>query len=121
MQIIDWECKGNVIRFYLGEDNLNDYWGDDWNDIPYEHNAGRVYEEFIKGYIDVIIPFDNQVYEPCNDYSNSPYCKEDMIKRKIPCVVIATPGDIGDDWNYGFNKAVANPNTKKYYFGDKIS
>lgn len=24
-------------------ENLEDQWGDDWNDAPYEHNAGRPY------------------------------------------------------------------------------
>ena len=39
MKIIGWDRKGNVVRFALGDDNL-EYWsGDDWNDSPYEHNA----------------------------------------------------------------------------------
>ena len=43
MKIIDFECTGNVVRFYLGKDNEKDYHGDDWNDTPYECNAGTVY------------------------------------------------------------------------------
>lgn len=42
MQIIDMEKKGNVVRFYLGENGKQ--WGDDWNDAPYDCNAGTVYE-----------------------------------------------------------------------------
>lgn len=39
MKIIGWNRKGNVVRFALGDDNL-EYWsGDDWNSSPYEHNA----------------------------------------------------------------------------------
>ena len=48
MKIIDFDKKGNVVRFYLGEDVCNDYWGDDWNDAPYEHNAGTVYNRYVK-------------------------------------------------------------------------
>jgi hypothetical protein len=120
MKIIDWERKGNVVRFYLGDDDCKDYRGDDWNDAPYEHNAGRVYDEFIKGHADINIPFDYEVYEPADGCANSPYCKNDMRERKVPCIVVAKTEDVGSDWNYGFNKAVANPNTRKYYFGDKI-
>ena len=36
MKIIDWDRKGNVLRLYLGEDRLEDWWGDDWDDRPYE-------------------------------------------------------------------------------------
>lgn len=39
MKIIDFERKGNLVRFYLGDDDLAEWWGDDWNDTPYEHNA----------------------------------------------------------------------------------
>lgn len=44
MKIIDFERKGNLVRFYLGDDDLHDWSGDDWNDTPYEYNAGQVYE-----------------------------------------------------------------------------
>ena len=57
MKIIDFSKKGNVVRFYLGEDNCKDYWGDDWNDFPYEHNAGCVYDEYIAGIVDIAFPF----------------------------------------------------------------
>ena len=71
-KIIDFEVKGNVVRFYLGNKtdewgwtnkNYKDrngntpdwlkpndtYYGDDWDDVPYEHNAGLVYDKFVKG------------------------------------------------------------------------
>ena len=53
MQIIDFEKKGNVGRFYLG-DATKPYWGDDWYDRPYNTNASRVYDKFIKGHC---VPF----------------------------------------------------------------
>ena len=34
------------------------YYGDDWDDAPYEHNAGTVYEWFVKGYIDIFEMID---------------------------------------------------------------
>lgn len=42
------------MRFYLGDDNLTEWYGDDWDDTPYECNAGEVYGEYVKGYRDVV-------------------------------------------------------------------
>ena len=53
MKIIDWEAKGNVVRYFLGADDLESWYGDDWDDVPYEHNAEQVYDQFVKGYMDV--------------------------------------------------------------------
>ena len=33
--------SGNVMYF---TDNFKNQWGDDWDDAPYEHNAGEPYE-----------------------------------------------------------------------------
>lgn len=30
MKIIDFERKGNLVRFYLGDDDLVEWYGDDW-------------------------------------------------------------------------------------------
>jgi len=85
MKIIDWERKGNLIRFILGNDDLKDWWGDDWNDVPYEHNAGRVYDEFISGYKVVVVPWEYNIYEP-KDLGQ--YSKNDMKSRNIPMLII---------------------------------
>ena len=68
MKIIDFEKKGNLVRFWLGTDDCSDYWGDDWDDAPYEHNAGYVYSEYVTGYIDYVFPFETLVLEPCDDW-----------------------------------------------------
>lgn len=114
LEIIDWERKGNLIRFYLGKNGKQ--YGDDWNDIPYEHNAGSVYEEFIQGYKDIIVPFEQDVFEPCDGHVNSHYCKEDMIERKVPCIVVVS----SSAWHHTFEQALADDKSRKYYFGDKL-
>lgn len=90
MKIIDADNKGNVIRVYFGEDSLGkDYYGDDWDDNPYEDNAGRVYDNFISAYVDVYVPFSYGVRtarDQVNSY-NSPWCKDDF-KRGIPYLSI---------------------------------
>ena len=91
MKIIDFEKRGNVIRFYCGKDDCDDYWGDDWNDRPYEHNAERVYSEYIEEYIDVAVDMDYHVMEPADDWrynNNTPFSKEDMKKRSVPCIIM---------------------------------
>ena len=142
MKIIDFEKKGNVVRFYLGEKTedwgwtrpdytingktpgwlkpSDSYYGDDWDDRPYEHNAGQVYEEFIKGYKDIAFDFDDLVLEPCCGAYNSSWCKDDMVARKVPCI-IAVPKEVyKDSWDDGFDIWVGADGIKKYYFGDEM-
>lgn len=124
MKIIDFDKKGNLVRFYLGYDNCNDYWGDDWNDTPYEHNAGPVYDTYIKEYIDVCFPFDSVVLEPQNDWrcrGNSNYCKADMKDGIVPCIIVI-PKEVAKD-NYcddEFGCWVGAKNIEKFYFNDDV-
>lgn len=120
MQIIDMEKKGNLVRFYLGENGKQ--WGDDWNDYPYEYNSGRVYDEYIKGIKDVAFSFDDVVLEPCDGANNSRISKQDMIKRKVPCLIVVPKSlNEGDFWTYeNFNHWIGVKGVKKYYFGDEM-
>ena len=144
MKIIDFAKKGNVVRFYLGEKTgkwgwtnpgyvddsgrtpswlkPNDiYYGDDWDDTPYEHNAGMVYEEFIQGYRDIAFGFDDLVLEPCDDVcNNSRWCKNDMRNRCVPCIIVVSKNIRGDTWNEGFSRWVGVDGIKKFYFGDEM-
>lgn len=122
LKIIDFEKKGNVVRFYLGDRDCDDYWGDDWNDRPYEHNAGLVYDRFVVNTLDLAFPFDSLVLEPCDGTINSEHSKEDMKKKLVPCLLIVPPAiaeDIGwrfDDFQYW----VGNAQALRIYFGDNI-
>lgn len=120
MKIIDFEKKGNVVRFYLGSDNDLEYWGDDWNDRPYDCNAGTVYSEYIKGYRDIVFPFDDLVLEPCEGVLNCNYSKEDMKKRVVPCIIVVPKHIRGDGWCWDerFDHWVGSSEVKKFYFGD---
>ena len=110
LKVIDFERKGNVVRLYLGVGT--DYWGDDWDDIPYEHNAGTVYDKYVRGYVDVAFPFNMLVCEPSDNWTrNSRWSKDDMKKRKVPCIVVT-------DDNDSFSTAMADESSRKIYFGD---
>jgi hypothetical protein len=119
-KIIDFERKGNVVRFYLGADDCSDYWGDDWNDAPYDCNAGTVYDEYVTGVKDVAFPFDSLVLEPSSEsYGASRYfSKEDMKKRVTPCIIVVPKDVHGEKWAYGFDDWIGADNIKKIYFGD---
>jgi hypothetical protein len=125
MQVIDFKRKGNVVRFYLGEKTpgwgwtrsdytrngttpdwlkpSDRYYGDDWDDRPYEHNAGQVYEEFIKGYKDIAFDFDDFVLEPCCGTHNSRWCKDDMVTRRVPCIIVVPKEVHQDSWDDSFD------------------
>ena len=107
-EIIDWERKGNLVKFYLGKNG--EQWGDDWNDVPWECNAGRVYDEYIEGYEIIVIPFDCHVYEPERFFS-----KKDLINRIVPCIIASKK------YSNTFQEALRDEKAKMYYFGDTIS
>lgn len=130
MKIIDFNRKGNVVRFYLGDDDCKDYWGDDWNDRPYEDNAGTVYEQYVKGYKDMSFPFDALVLEPCTNEYSSHYSKEEMKRRLVPCIVVipaeaVKPHMDGDGWlnswvDDRFSRWVGSSEACRFYFGDPM-
>ena len=121
MKIIDFEKKGNVVRFYLGADDLKEWWGDDWDDTPYEHNAETVYEEYVSGHRDIAFPFDSLVIEPCEGTINSDWCKKDMIARRVPCIIVV-PKELAHLSWYGqdFAHWVGVDGIQRYYFGDRM-
>ena len=121
MKIIDFAKKGNVVRFFLGNDDLTEWYGDDWNDTPYEYNAEQVYDQYVSGYRDIAFPFDSLVIEPCEGTNNSEWCKDDMRERKVPCIIVV-PKEINDDSWYGqdFNHWIGVDGIQRYYFGDKM-
>ena len=118
MQIIDFEKKGNVVRFYLGKNG--EQYGDDWNDAPYEYNADRVYDEYIEGYKDLCFPFDSLVLEPCDGVYNSRWCKEDMRDRKVPCVIVVPKKIHNNSYMDSFGDFIGAEGIEKYYFGDEM-
>lgn len=94
MKVLDLERKGNLIRFFLGSDYLNKWYGDDWDDVPYELNAGPVYDSFVKVEVDVVLPYDTSIIDACEvsyseelynyNASHEEYCKYDYIYSDKP-------------------------------------
>ncbi len=118
--IIDCRKKGNIVRFYLGNDP--DYWGDDWDDRSYEHNCGQVYDEYVLGYKDVVFPFEYSVLEPSDGCSESHYSREDFKKGIVPCIIAIDNSKYADIyWEVeDFNRALGYKDIQKFYFGDTM-
>lgn len=116
MKILDFECFGNIIKLYLGETTVGIF-GDDWNDTPYEHNAGTVYDRFYTDTVEIAFPLSTSVFEPCFGYSNSPYCKKDFLFRKVPFLLF---GQLDETWKYHDYEELLEtaPSLHKLYIGD---
>ena len=91
MKIIDFEKRGNLVRLYLGSDSVDDYWGDDWDDAPYEYNAGKVYDKYISAYIDLAFDWKYYVYEQ-SENSFEELSKEDF-KNGFPFLTVNDKDD----------------------------
>ena len=110
-EILDFEKEDNIVTYYLGHKDekwgwtnknykdeegktpdwlkpSDDFYGDDWNDIPYEHNAGKVYDEFVYSSRIYVYDFDYIIVEPSDGEINSKYSKNDFKARKVPCIIV---------------------------------
>lgn len=87
---------------YFTRLNLLDQWGDDWNDVPYEHNAEEPYEDTEGDIIKVPFAFIGQDdgegyfstyplgYKLPKDYGggNSPWSVEDINLGAVPWLFV---------------------------------
>ena len=123
MKVIDFCKNGNVVRLYLGADDCSDYWFDDGDDAPYEHNAGIVYDEYVEGFVEFAFPLEHVVQEPADDFiydCNSPFCKEDFKKRVAPCIIVVK--NCEDSWKVSYSKYAGSQSDDvlKIYYEDNI-
>lgn len=117
MKIIDARIRGNVVRFFLGKDDLEKWWGDDWDDCPYEHNCSEVYDEYVSETVDVAFSLDWYVSEPCKGVCNSDYAREDFVAGNVPLVAVCREEDA---WGDDFISVIGKPSTMTFYMGDKV-
>ena len=59
--------------------------------------------------------------EPADDWrynNNTPFSKEDMKKRSVPCIIVVPEDDsyVSEE----FNRYAVSDNVDKIYFGDSI-
>ena len=85
----------------------------------------KIYDEFIKGYVDISFPFDTIVLEPCDGTYNSTWSKDDMVARKVPCLIVLskelqTKTGLDTFYSWSFADCLGIDGIKKYYFGDEL-
>ena len=85
--LIDACWRGNALRLYFGS-SVEEIYGDDWDDIPYESNCGTVYSEYVTCVLDVLIPFNYTITDIADDlyYGNSKYCRNDFKDGNIALI-----------------------------------
>lgn len=121
-KIIDWETKGNVIRFYLGDEDNQDYWGDDWDDASFLYNAGLVYGNYIRGIAEIYVPFSCVVHNPSDD--KQVITKKDFKEMKYPCLIVTDKYNVlyglEDYWTYAEMDPEC-PYARYFYLNDRLA
>lgn len=120
----DEENTYNVI-LYFGDTECDDYWGDDWGDIPYEHNAGIVYEEYVEKK-EIVLVENGIILEPCNTPEpNSQWAKEDFKQRITPCLLVIPNDILKRDYMTSdvptYERVICNPFVRKIYYNDSYT
>jgi hypothetical protein len=123
MKIIDMYRSGRLIRFFLGKDDMTDFSGDDWDDSPYEHNAGTVYDEYVSEYVDVVVPFSMELSEPKDSGGYNSGVSRDMQKARSAPLLLVRPSENSDDLypydDCSYRDIAADQNSVKIWIGDK--
>ena len=124
LKLIDfYKNEGNTysVTLYFGDTECEDYWGDDWNDTPYEHNAGTVYDEFVEK-TEVVRVEDGIIIEPSDTpEAGSRWNKRDFKNRLTPCLLIV-PKTVLDKYYKdefpSYEEAIGNPFVRRIYYND---
>lgn len=113
----------SVVYLWFGNKGVTDYGGDDWNDTPYEYNAGHVGDEYVRDIARIALPLGLTAVEPADGYSNSPFCKDDFKAGIAPCVVIvpSSVADLDAAWGDNFyTVCLGNRDAIRVYHGDDL-
>ena len=118
-RIVDAQIKGNVVRFYLtsAPEILEDVWGDDWDDWPYEDNCGTVYSQYYDAIADVAFSLDYCVSEPADNCNGSHLTRENFKDGVAPFVVVAP---IGQYYSNDYLDCIGHKDAIKFYFGQTL-
>lgn len=76
-------CYADEKFLWFTDTPIDKVWGDDWNDAPYEHNAGEPYPEF-GPFTKIVIDYDYCL--PCYNELNSQWTVEQINAGAIAWV-----------------------------------
>ncbi|MEE9366058.1 MAG: hypothetical protein V3W44_05155 [Dehalococcoidales bacterium] len=97
---------------YFTTQKISEQWGDDWNDAPYEHNAGVPYTYLFQNDSDKAPWFITWCYwagpfkTPDNDSSNSQFSVQDINNGQIPWLRSRKRGLMADTKYEIFKEAI---------------
>lgn len=74
-------CYIENLFAYFTTKELTKQWGDDWDDVPYEHNAGTPYKE--NGMEIVKVAYSADMETPQHGHYNSPFSVETINNGAI--------------------------------------
>jgi hypothetical protein len=80
----------NLKTAYFTTQELSKQWGDDWDDAPWEHNAGIPYISLTDEWEIESVVFQTDLVLPDTGYANSPYSVRDINQKQVPW--LAQPG-----------------------------
>lgn len=93
---VDPHSKDSCPEVHFTTGKVSEEWGDDWNDAPWEHNAGRPYQNGGGQYFVMRIEsgHNSNIKTPDEyaNYANSPYSVEMINKGLVPWMSV-------DIWN----------------------
>lgn len=108
LEIIDIIDRGNLLEIKLGKNKTQ--WGDDWDDTPYEYNAGEVYDKYVSqtaiGYYDT--SYKVITYAKYHVGDNSDMSMADFVDRQNPMFYVINQNE---PWK----------TVDKIYLGDTLS
>lgn len=94
----------DYATLYYASTDAENVWGDDWNDVPYEHNAGGPYDDR-SDYDIVKVTIKGCFKTPSYGYINSPYSVEMINEGDVPWIEFT-------DYNEYNEKLFANSTLK---------
>lgn len=77
---------------YFTTQKLSEQWGDDWNDVPYEHNAGAPYgwypnDKKTEPWKIMKLAWEGPFETPSSEHSNSPWSVEMINQGSTPWLI----------------------------------
>jgi hypothetical protein len=118
MKILDVDIRCNTVKFYLGEDSLGNWCGDDWDDAPFEHNAGAIYREYVEAEAVFAFDWDDIVFGAEAGFNNSPWSKNDLKARKVYALCVLKAEDRSDDELWRAWDIAADDRAHRFFLGD---
>lgn len=87
-----------ITLYFTSLNDVTKQWGDDWNDKPYEHNAGEPYTEMtidekkVKADMMKVLLRSYHIMTPRTNYINSAYSVEEINNKKVPWLQLVEYG-----------------------------